>query len=197
MWFLLVQIFLLLLVAAALGAGVSYWWFKSRYEDVTEAHEDLLAQVRQLEKQRADMATRDDIRSSVAEVSSAVAALRMPDLRPLHDRIERVEQAVGGIRMPEVDLTPVRGQLEAIAAQLKAPNPAIDQVHSGVAALESALRALSSSVAGLGSEGFQPIEARLAQIDQRVQDMRADIDLGPVHSALLTQQLSLDELKSS
>ena len=69
MWFLLLQIFLLLLVAAALGGAIAYWWLKSRFEDVTEAHADLLAQVRRLEKQ-GDPVTREDVAASAAGVTA-------------------------------------------------------------------------------------------------------------------------------
>ena len=37
MWFLLTQIFPLLLLAAVLGAVLAYWWLKNRQEDVTES----------------------------------------------------------------------------------------------------------------------------------------------------------------
>ena len=35
MWFLLIQIFLLMLLAALAGAALAYWWFRNRYEDVS------------------------------------------------------------------------------------------------------------------------------------------------------------------
>jgi hypothetical protein len=42
MWYLFLQISVLLLAAAIFGVWLSWWWMKRRYEDVTETHEKLI-----------------------------------------------------------------------------------------------------------------------------------------------------------
>jgi hypothetical protein len=191
MWFLIIQIFLLMLVAAVLGAGLGHWWTRRRLEDVTEAHEELRQQAA-----LGRMATRDDMRSEIATLrgemvtlSSGVNALKMPDLDPVQDRLARVEQAIAHIRFPEPNLQPVHARLTSVEnallqlGQMVKPlqNTDLSPVEGRFAGLEGKLNGLDEKIAGVA---------------ETVRSWKApDVDLGPVHSGILSLQLALDRMK--
>ncbi|MEO0983863.1 MAG: hypothetical protein AAFX03_14560 [Pseudomonadota bacterium] len=173
MWFLLFQIFLLLLLAALMGAALAYWWMKSRYEDVTDTHELLLDRTAKLDE-GAPPATRED-------------------LDPVQARLTDLEAAVTGFAIPEPDLGGVNERLQMIEAQLSGPNDDVDAIHAKLAEMHGALASVSSAVSGLQNADLAPVDARLAQLEARLDALAAqDVDLGPVHSgiALLEQAIA-------
>ncbi len=197
MWFLLVQIFLLLVLAAALGAVATFWWMKRRYEDVTESHGDLLFHTERLKALPA-MATRDDLKAGVETLSSSLSNLRMPDLAPVNDRLGLLERAVRGISIPEPDLRPLHQRLEIIEQYLRAPDIGLDQLRNRTAGIEEAVASLASSVSRLDNADLRPVEMRLAGLEDLMRTWKApDVNLGPVHSGLATLGLTLEEMKAS
>src|SRR5690606_33142943 len=101
MWFLLLQIFLLMVLAAAFGAALAWWWLKRSYEDVTESHDQLLTRVSDM----APLATRTDLERGVAALTSSVSAIEPTDIAPLEDRLARFELAM------DDRLTPIERRL--------------------------------------------------------------------------------------
>lgn len=208
MWFLLLQIFILLLIAAALGAAIAFWWIKRGYEDVTESHADLLHQARQVEGIKL-LATREEIDAGLSGVMATVSSLQMPDLDPVQDRIAqlestvqdrivRLESAVQGLTFPVTDLDPLTRQLELVEVHLRAPNVGLEQMRTRMGALEESLVALTASVAALKNADLQPVETRLAGIEGAVAAWKApEVDLGPVHSGIAALGLGLQEMKAS
>jgi predicted flap endonuclease-1-like 5' DNA nuclease len=187
MWFLLLQIFVLLVLAAALGAAATFWWMKRRYEDVTETHDDLLLHADRLKA--VSMQTRDDLKSGMENLSASITGLRMPDLAPVNDRLGLLERAVRGISIPEPDLKPLNQRLEVIETVLRAPDIGLDQLRNRMAGLETAIAGMSSSVA--------PIEARIAGLEDLLLSLKPpEVDLGPVHSGLATLGLTLEDMKT-
>ena len=211
MWFLLFQILLLLFLAALLGAALMYWWMSSRYEDVTEIHDELMAQIGG-GALHADAATREDLDHGVASLTSRVDNIRMPDLAPVMTHLANIERRIDNIRIPEVDITPIARRLEAL-----------DIFHDRFARLDNAVTAMSSHVGQLYNADLSPVEERIglleaelralelpdadtrhieAQLDRIEAEIRAidtgvsEVDLGPVHSAIATLGLSVDEIKT-
>jgi|GEM_PF-7019160 len=102
MTILLFKIFVLLLVAAVLGALLGYWWCRRYYEDVTSEYN-------KMEKER------EQWRSSLES--------RM-DLTPLNERIDALERAVKDIKIPPattIDLEPIQTHLAAMEKYMVAP----------------------------------------------------------------------------
>lgn len=102
MTILLFKIFVLLLVAAVLGALLGYWWCRRYYEDVTSEYN-------RLEKER------EQWRSSLES---------WMDLTPLNERIDALERAVKDIKIPPattIDLEPIQTQLAAMEKYMAAP----------------------------------------------------------------------------
>lgn len=172
MWFLLVQISLLLLLAAAFGAALAWWWLNRDVEDVTESHETMLAQSAGVSARLdglKDLATRADLTSVGAHMAGSLASLNLPDMTPVNDRLERLEQTLAALHIPEPDLQPVMRGLHHIDAKLATPNPV-----------------------------FEALASRLGDIERAVTAARpAEVDLGPVHSALLTIQLELEDMRNA
>ncbi len=105
MTILLFKIFVLLLVAAVLGALLGYWWCRRYYEDVTSEYN-------KMEKER------EQWRSSLES--------RM-DLTPLNERINALELAVKDINIPPattIDLEPIHTRLAAMEKLMVAPTAA-------------------------------------------------------------------------
>jgi len=183
MWFLLLQISLLLVLAAVLGGAVTFWWMKRSYEDVTDSHDQLLIQANRLEGLK-QLATREDVK---AELSSSVGSLRMPDMGQVNDRLGLLERAVRGISIPEPDLRPISERLEAIETQLRMRMASVEQTIGNV----------SSAVSRLNNADLQPVVAKLSGIEEQVRAWKApDVELGPVHSGIAALGLTIDEMKS-
>ncbi|KCZ90655.1 hypothetical protein [Hyphomonas johnsonii] len=186
MLFLLTQIFVLLLLAAVLGAGLAYWWMKNRYEDITESHAQLTEQLEAMNA-RPHAVTRDELDAGVGLLSSAISGLPEPDLSPLMERVAAVEAAVGAIHVPETDLSGLEGKLGEIETGLAAPRPDVDAVQARLADVEGALSGLSASLAAL-----EQVEARLVKIEEGLNGIRIpEVDLGPLHSGLARLDLTI------
>lgn len=168
MWFLLLQIFLLMVLAAAFGAALAWWWLKRSYEDVTESHDQLLTRVSDM----APLATRTDLERGVAALTSSVSAIEPTDIAPLEDRLARFELAM------DDRLTPIERRLTDFTL-----DPLVTHVSN-----------LSDRISAMRGPDLRPIEERLAIIEQRVRSL-PDVDLGPVHSGIATLDLAISRLE--
>ncbi|MEE9380664.1 MAG: hypothetical protein V3V03_04590 [Hyphomonadaceae bacterium] len=217
MWFLLLQIFLLLLLAAVLGALLAYWWMRNRYEDVTESHDQMLDQVGRLGAPN-DYLTRKDLDDGMASFSS-----RMPvmDLDPLNARMVGLESSIAGISIPEPDLDPLHERISALEAHLLSPNQEIEALRARLEDVDDNISAVSNAVSGLQNADMRPVEqqmetvtsklsalsnvvadyrgpdlrpfeARMATLEQSVNALSLpEIDLAPLHSGMAQLELSI------
>ncbi len=170
MWFLFLQIFFLLALAAVFGAVLAWWWMKRRYEDVTDAHEDMLTRMNRLDA-LANLPTRDELKASVTTLGASIAAIKPTDLSPLHERITRLEQALANLRTADLvpmyeKLAPVGDRLTLLEERMRSLNiPEVDlgPVHAGIASLDLAIG---------GKLG--PVEGRITRLEGKL-DETADL----------------------
>jgi len=191
MWFLLTQIFPLLLLAAVLGAVLAYWWLKNRHEDVTESYERLSEKLEALSA-RPEPAAREDYEAGMALISSAVRSLRMPDMEPVTQRLSSVESAISGFTMPETDLSPVQGKLDAVETSLSGLDERLSRLDGRLSDLDSSLSAVAGTVTGLNNTDLSPLEGRFGKIEETLAAIKVpEVDLGPLHSGLARLDLTI------
>lgn len=207
MLFLLLQIFLLMVLAALCGAGLAWWWFRRNYEDVTVYHEELVTAAA---KEQPQPVTKEDLK---AELTERLASLAPPDLSPVHERLAKIESALsltgsaglGAIndRFTEMRglLTEVRetgmgglesrlGRMETLMQQ---PDDALEGVAGRLSDIESMLVSVSNEVASLQNTDLDPVEIRLSQLEELVRNLTMpEVDLGPVHSGLARLELAIE-----
>ncbi len=195
MSFLIIQIFLLMLLAAVFGAWLAYWWMNNRYEDVTESHETLLGSIQGL-KDAPPAVTAEDLDMRFAGLSSAVDGIRLPDLNPLEARMASLEQMVSNIHVPEPDLAPVNERLQFIETHLMSPDQDIENLHGRLDKLDTSFVGMRDKVETLHNTDIGHLESRLADLDRAIRETEIpDVDLGPVHSALATTQFMIESLE--
>ena len=150
MWFLLIEIALLLIFAAILGGLFAYWWMKSRYEDVTASYEAVHDRMSVLDHM-GSMLSRNDFEAGVKyledKIDANAAALNIDDklgflatelkkqtssdridvaeemLRRVDDRLARLTTRLAGVS--HTDLRPLESEIRALRRRLDAP-PARD-----------------------------------------------------------------------
>ncbi|MBD3768517.1 MAG: hypothetical protein IE925_00115 [Rhodobacterales bacterium] len=208
MLFLLLQIFLLMVLAAACGAALAWWWFRRNYEDVTVYHEELVEGARSAKDQPAPL-TSEEFRAGLAGLAPP------PDLSPLTERLARIESALSltgssGLGAINDRFTEMRGligqtqetsreQLETrlgrMETLLQQPDDALEGVLGRLSDIESSLLSVSNEVASLQNTDLDPVEIRLAQLEELVRGQTMpEVDLGPVHSGLASLELALENL---
>ncbi|WP_340691414.1 hypothetical protein [Hyphomonas sp.] len=191
MWFLLTQIFPLLLLAAVLGAVLAYWWLKNRQEDVTESYERISEKMEALSA-RPEPAAREDYEAGMALISSAVRSLRMPDMEPVTQRLSSVESAISSFTVPETDLSPVQGKLDAVETSLSGLDERLSRLDGRLSDLDSSLSAVAGTVTGLNNTDLSPLEGRFGKIEESLAAIKVpDVDLGPLHSGLARLDLTI------
>jgi predicted flap endonuclease-1-like 5' DNA nuclease/chromosome segregation ATPase len=210
MWFLLIQIFFLLALAALLGAALAWWWMRRKFVDVTESHAELTRQVDAFLAQGKAL-TRDDI---VSALNFSLASYRppQPDLQPIQNKLASLEY---NLAAPDAEIQAMNERVAgleqsvsaisaAIASMRNVHLEAIDQHLRGVSARIDNLRmpdieSVNSRVASLAlqvAESRPLIETRLERIEQLVSGIELpDADLGPVHSGLAALQVAVENLE--
>jgi len=166
MFFLLAQIFPLLLLAAVLGAVLAYWWLKNRQEDVTESYERVTERLAAIEA-RPEPAAREDYEAGMALISSAVRSLRMPDMEPVNQRLSALEASVSGFTVPETDLAPLHGKFDGVDANLSGIASRLADIEGRMTAQDPRLTAMDERLSGLG-EHVANVDPRFAKLDERL-----------------------------
>lgn len=177
MWFLLIKIFFLLLIAAALGAMLGYWLLKSRYEDITEHYTDLAMRLDAAQRTQ-NLLSRDDFEDGVKyledKLDTQLAAnaraadekfqyvastlltpkpepVKPPDdglLRRIDDRMARLATRIAA--QSDTDLRPLEAELRALRRKLDAhvpPEPDLTPLASAIDRVDQKLAGLSDEIA--------------------------------------------------
>lgn len=137
----------------------------------------------------------DGVNTRLAALTSHVSDSRLPDLHAaIAPRLERLEQLISEIRLPEVDLGPVHSGMAAIQVaveNLELPEPNLAPLESRIAGLKDNLDALSAAATArepdlgivldrvsalemavrevqIPEPDLEPLVARLASLEARV-----------------------------
>ncbi len=211
MWFLLIQIFFLLCLAALFGAALAWWWLRRSFVDVTDLHSELSRQVDAFLAQDEAL-TRQDIDRSLAaafaahrpeppdlvplqqKLSEIAAAIAAPDqaVQALDNRLNGLEQTISAISASIAGIRNVH--LEAIDQHLRGVSARIDNLRMpDIQGVNARLTALSAQVT---TELRGAIDARLVSLEQQIAAIRIpETDLGPVHSGLAALQVAVENLE--
>lgn len=193
MWFLLLQIFFLMVVAAACGAGLAWWWFRRNFEDVTVYHEELLARAR--DRDTPAPATKDDL-------ANAIGALPVPDYAPLIERLSGIENALSltgsaGLGAINDRFTSLNDRFGRVETLLQQPDGSLEAVLARLSDLESSILSVSNEVNRLQNADLDPVESRLAQLEDTIRSQTMpEPDFGPVHAGLARLELALESMGS-
>jgi predicted flap endonuclease-1-like 5' DNA nuclease len=209
MWFLLLQIAALILLAAGFGAWLMWWWMNQRFEAVARSRELLVSQTSRID----GLVTREDLEKEAALLAAAVNNQKPVDLQPVEDRLLRlqsslgdVERTLGALRIPEPDLDPVHHRLQALEeriAAIRMPEVDLGPVHSGLASLGLSINAMEPATRGISplADRIGGLETRLADIgalEARINDLgmkiegarRNDMDIIAGRFATVTQAVA-------
>jgi len=185
MWFLILQILFLMLLAALAGALFAYWWIRRRYEDVTESHDILLRQ--SAPALPDNLLTRDDL-----------TAFPTTDLDPIQTRLTGLETAFDRFNVPEPDLNPLHSRLTQLEHSLSnvsdrvsdLRNTNLDPVQYRLEQIEQKISGISMPEADLG-----PIHSGIAQLELQLSDLDfPETDLGPLHTRLASLETRISDL---
>lgn len=209
MAFLLVQILALIVLSAAGGAWLAYWWLRRGVEDVSAEYEALTQRTRTLEAQKplldtmsrrleaierdlGDLPEPPVLSAKMAEVDRKVDAWTVAGVEG-HNRVfERVSSVLTRMETlpPPVDLEPVLARLDALTVDFEPVLERLaaleDRVGADLAGLVERVQALEarqeagrSEVARAWSSGQGEQSERLRALEQRIAALPA-VDLEPV-----------------
>lgn len=193
MWFLILQIFGLMLLAAALGAGLAYWWLIGRHEDVTETFASL--------KGRSGNSREDgelkELQLELIGIGAKLDSLENADLTPLASGLSDVKTTLPSLQAD------ILGRLERLDSRVSDTRDALLPLMDGVETLRTKTSntddALPPLVAQLRTieEMVAPLEARLLGLERALEirdDGPGEVDLSPVMAHLAEINTRLDSL---
>ena len=197
MWFLLIQILLLMLFAALAGAMLAYWWMRNRYEDVTETYEDLMDRSALADARPG--VTPEDLAAHFTAIEERLSTLPTPVTRDeLYANFSSMGERLTSLPIP--DVSPINARLQAIESRLADSGSTFGPVISRLADLDMAVGQLKNT-------DLDSLEARLSRIEDNVNvlvnteppqmpDLPAfpEVDLGPIHSGLARLELALENI---
>ncbi len=138
----------------------------------------------------------DPVISRVAEVGSrmtnvgdAVTRMQMTELRPLDERLSRLEAALRELKLPEVDLGPVHSGIASLGLAMKSMEP----VQSRISSLEAKLTEMGARLEGARRADMDTIAGRFANISSTLASIRMP-DMAPVQSRLAELQAGIKNL---
>ena len=161
------------------------------------------------------------IEQGLGTIMKEVEPLRNVDLRPLQERIDRLQASIGSMRAPEIDIEPLRQDLmrvEMAIEDLKDSQPLIDfePVNKSVGDVETRLvdfidmrdavrrtdveniqmrlTAISSGIQGIKPMEVQPIQDRMARLEAVMRDL-PQTDLEPVIDRLARVEYAITHVQ--
>ncbi|MBK8841093.1 MAG: hypothetical protein IPO30_21245 [Hyphomonadaceae bacterium] len=130
--------------------------------------------------------TLDPVISRVADVGEAVARIQPTDVRPLDERLSRLEGALRELKLPEVDFGPVHSGIASVGLAVKTLEP----VNGRIAALEAKLVELGARLEGSRRSDMETISGRFANITSALNNIRIP-DMASVQSRLAELQAGI------
>ncbi len=131
----------------------------------------------------------DPVLSRVSEVGAAVAQIRPTDIRPIDERLARLEGALRELKPPEVDLGPVHSGIASLGLQVSALEP----VATRLATLEARLGEMGARLEGARRNDMDTIAARFTNISTALASLRVP-DMAPVQSRLAEIQAAIGNI---
>lgn len=215
MAFLLFKIFVLLCLAALMGAAFAWWWMRRRFVDVTDTHTELNRQVDAFLAQGKAL-TREDVEYSL---KMALASYRppQPDFLPVELKLSDLERAVSA---PDQNAAAMQERLGGVEQSVSAISAAIASMRTvHLEAIDQHIRGVSARIDNLRMPDIESVNTRLTALsahvsDARLPDLRGAVeprlerleqlicairlpetDLGPVHSAMAAIQVAIENLE--
>lgn len=131
----------------------------------------------------------DPVMARVSDVGAAVAQIRPTDIRPIDERLSRIEGIVRDFKAPEVDLGPVHSGIASIGLQMNALEP----VSARLATLEARLGELGARLEGARRNDMDTIAARFSNVSTALASLRIP-DMAPVQSRLAEIQAAIGNI---
>ncbi len=200
MGFLLVEIVVLLALAALFGAALMRWWLRRQFEDVTVEYARLTtveserssaltaaraAQSDAEKKLAALQGAHDGLRERLdaeaawrAEVDRRLDALKPGDNSAVTAQLKALDERVGAIK--PVDLDPALARLGEVERLVKSLRP--NELNVVIARLDD----LEQAVASIKPPDLDPVLARLNALARRAELPAPAVDLAPVLTRLET-----------
>jgi predicted flap endonuclease-1-like 5' DNA nuclease len=180
MWFLIIQILLLMLLAAFLGAWLAWWWTQRNFEDITESYEDL------------------------HKASGKI------DFEPVETRLTSIETAISSFKIPDPDYSPLSTRLDALTTKVSGPNSDLDAIQSRLVNLsdrmneqkgpdlepmEARLSRIEEKLSGVDTESLQ---TAISLLDLSIKEQEfPQTDLSHVHAHIESLTEKVEALKPS
>ena len=178
MWFLFLEILILLATATLFGAWLAWWWLSRQPDAENETS--------------IDYATRPDIDAGFAKVSNAVAGIERTDLSPVETRLGAIEGKLSSLNVP------VEDRLKALETRLANREPDADRLNARLVEIESTLSNISSATNGLQNTDIKHLENQIENLETAVKAFQLpEIELGPIHSGLTRLEMSLENMEKA
>lgn len=142
----------------------------------------LSARLQQLEARVAAI-TLDPVMSRVSDVGDAVARIQPTDIRPIDERLSRLEGALREFKPPEVDLGPVHSGIASLGL-------AVEPVSARIGALEAKLGEMGTRLEGSRRNDMDTIAGRFTSLSSTLASLRMP-DMAPVQSRLAELQTGI------
>lgn len=136
------------------------------------------ARLEQMERRLAAF-TLGPVIARVDGVGDAVARIQPTDIRPLDERLSRLEGVLRDLKLPEVDLGTVHSGIASVGLAVTALEP----MNGRIAALEAKLVEMSARLEGSRRSDMDAISGRFANITSALNGIRMP-DMTPVQSRL-------------
>jgi predicted flap endonuclease-1-like 5' DNA nuclease/tetrahydromethanopterin S-methyltransferase subunit G len=130
------------------------------------------------------------IKRQYVEVAEGYGESTSVDLNPLQQKLTGMEKSLSSMRLHHDDINPLNERLDRIERRLASPSEELDAIHSKVSLL-------SNRMGENRSPDLNPIDTRLARIEDTVRNFRVpdtDVDLGPVHSSLALMEMAIKDI---
>lgn len=135
---------------------------------------------------RIDAIKLDPVIERVADVGQAVSRIQPTDIRPLDERLSRLEAALRDLKLPETDLGPVHSGIASLGL-------AVEPVGGKIAGLESKINEIGARLEGARRNDMDTIAARFSNISTALASLRVP-DMAPVQSRLAEIQAAIGNI---
>lgn len=193
MWFLILQISFLMLLAALCGAALTYWWLRGRYEDVTETYESMSLKPVEPVAQ-ADLMERAELTTKLSALSDKLDRLENADLDPVHQRLNDLATQLPAL---STDVDPLLDEIRGIGSDVQRGQVDASSIDERLSAIEASFSQFAASddqieVLGQRLSAFQgELGSQLTAIIEDVN--KIDTDGGSKDLTVLMSRLEVIE----